>query len=66
MLTSSCAATIPAAWCTTYWKSAPDSSAAAERARRRVRLQHEDRLRGDVGGDQGVGVLVDGETTRPG
>ena len=28
-LTSSCAATMPAAWCTTYWKSAPSSSSAA-------------------------------------
>ena len=55
---------MPEAWCTTYWKSAPASSSAASCPGGAFGLQHEDRLGGDVGHDQGVGVLVVGERPR--
>ena len=55
---------MPEAWCTTYWKSAPASSSAASCPGGAFGLQHEDRLGGDVGHDQRVGVLVVGERPR--
>ena len=48
---------MPEAWWTTYWKSAPASISAAS-TRGALGLQHEDQLGGDVGQDQGVGVLL--------
>ena len=60
-LTSSCTATMPEAWCTTYWKSALGHQRGGQLSGRGVRLQHEDCLGGDVGHDQRVRVLFIGE-----
>ena len=55
---------MPDAWCTTYRKSDPVSSSTASWPGRRVRLQGEDRVGGDVGRDERVGVLFGRQRTR--
>ena len=52
---------MPEAWCTTYWKSALGLQRGGQLPGRRVRLQYEDCLGGDVGHDQRVRVLFVGE-----
>ena len=56
---------MPDAWCTTYWKSAPASSSAANIPGRRAGLEQQHRFGGDVGHHQRVGVLLVGQGSDP-